>query len=91
MAQTLQQLVDLIRASGVSKDAKRIDDAVLAFDQAAFIGFGLDFGERPSGLQGMTCRQVIAALGLVLKNARTTAAQQDAVDKAVAAIERELS
>lgn len=90
MAQTLQQLIDLIRSSGAAKDAKRITDAVQAFDAAAFIAFGQDFGERPSGLGNLTCRQAIAALGNTMKNYRASYAQQDALDRTLAIIEREL-
>jgi hypothetical protein len=90
MAQTLQQLVDLIRSGGASKDAKRIDDAVKAFEAAAFVGFGADFGDRLSGIQGLTCRQVLATIGLALKSYRASAAQQDALDRTLAIIQREL-
>lgn len=89
MAQTLQQLIDLIKAGGVSRDAKRVDDAVIAFSDAAFIAFGYNHGDKDSGIGGLTCRQVIAALGTALKNYRIPGARQDAFDRAFAILERE--
>jgi hypothetical protein len=92
MALSLQQLVDMIRQRGASADAKRVNDAFVSLDTQVLRGFGQDFGALPISLvldQTVTVRSLLLQVAADLRAKRSNFAQQAAIDRAIALLEKE--